>query len=62
MRTTIRSQDVQLVVTALRVAAEVFDKDANTAAGPEGNHTNRIAEQFSRQAADARRIADWLED
>jgi hypothetical protein len=51
--------DVQTIINALRVAEEVYRKDARD------SHVvghDRLAEQFKRQANDVVRIADELEE
>jgi hypothetical protein len=47
----------QTLVHALRVAAERFGEDAKTCA-----FNPRLAEQFVRQAAESRDLADTLDD
>ena len=50
--------DITLIITSLRVAAEVYANDARVAreAGEQ-----RVAEQFGRQAAGSRALADHIE-
>lgn len=45
------------IINALHVAAEVFDKDAATE-----TVTQKFRVQFERQAAEARALADKLEE
>lgn len=52
------SSDCSLVVNALYLAADQYEKYAKEATG----HVSSIAEQFTRQAADARRIAEEMEE
>jgi hypothetical protein len=57
MGSTIRTQDVNTVINALRVAASLYQKDA-IAVLPQNE---RLATQFDSQCRDALRIADELE-
>ena len=52
-------EDVHVAVGALRVAADVYVEDASACRLA---FQVRVAEQFDRQAADARKLADRLED
>lgn len=61
--------DKQTIVNALRLAAEMYARDAQMASeqartsinGPDGC-VSRLAEQFERQAVDAKRLADEIEN
>lgn len=51
--------DLQSTINDLRVAADTYDRNAATLR-EEPRH-ERLADQFTRQAADARRRADLLD-
>lgn len=51
--------DMWLVINALRSMAEQYEKDSAMFAN-DGNP--RMAQQFGQQTADARRIADQIEE
>src|SRR4051812_45719608 len=51
--------DVRFIALSLRVAAEVYTKDAETS---EKEGTERVAAQFRRQAEKALRMAEAIED
>jgi hypothetical protein len=57
--TTLSEWDKTLLVTSLRAAGEVFEKDASTARAAD---QNRLADQFVRQGEGAYRLADMLEN
>jgi len=50
---------LNLIQQALRVAAEQYGKDRSTAIA---ESQGRIANQFYKQAQDARELADWIEN
>lgn len=56
---SIGMKDQSTVIEALRVAEEVYRKDAATM---RVDGQDRIAEQFERQAKDAMILKAWLEE
>ncbi len=56
---TLNSSDRHLLSLALRMAAHTFAKDALT---PIPGALVDLSEQFKRQAEDAKRLAEWIDE
>jgi hypothetical protein len=50
------------IVTALLTAANTYDEDAKKLRGTPADPAGRIADQFVRQAEEARRLAGKIEE
>lgn len=53
-------QELGVIVSTLRIAAQQYEADARTVRADAPEH-HRIAEQFERQAVEARALADRVE-
>lgn len=57
----LRPSDETTIVNALRVAAEIYDDSAGTVRDDDQNGDVSVAEQFDRQAKEARELAERIE-
>lgn len=58
-KTTLSDADKALICSALRIAADQFEKDVATVAA---EHVGRLVQQFETQVKQARALAETIED